>query len=162
FASADVVERTLAADARDVCIAAHNEPRHVVISGSTDGVARVRQRLEQAGHLVKQLRVSGGVHSPQMDPILTPFGAAIAPAAFRAPARMWLSQVTGREVSAAPDASYWVRQIREPVRFCSAVQAAVTAGASIFLEIGPARTLVHLARQSLSDESLCIVPSLIP
>ncbi len=40
------------------------------------------------------------------------------------------------------DAGYWWRNIREPVRFSAAVQAAAQAGARIFVEVGPRPTLL--------------------
>ena len=49
------------------------------------------------------------------------------------------------------DADYWVRQLRQPVRFADAVRTAVGLGATTFLEVGPTPTLSPMIAQCLAD-----------
>jgi acyl transferase domain-containing protein len=56
--------------------------------------------------------------------------------------------------------SYWRRNMREPVNFRQAIQAATEEGVTTFLEIGPSPTLLALGRQCLSDPRLGWLPSL--
>ena len=47
---------------------------------------------------------------------------------------------------------YWVRQVRETVRFAPAVRSLVDAGVRRFVEVGPDAVLAALTRQTLTDE----------
>ncbi|MEU8891600.1 acyltransferase domain-containing protein [Streptomyces sp. NPDC048442] len=68
------------------------------------------------------------------------FGRVAAQCVFRAPSMTWVSTVTGRAVSAdeAADPGYWVRQVRDPVRFVDAIATWERSGAGRYLECGPA------------------------
>ncbi|MEU8703544.1 phosphopantetheine-binding protein, partial [Streptomyces sp. NPDC048680] len=48
---------------------------------------------------------------------------------------------------------YWVRQVREPVRYGDAVATMHEQGVRTFLEIGPGGTLAALAAQSVPDQN---------
>ncbi|OLF04221.1 hypothetical protein BLA60_41805, partial [Actinophytocola xinjiangensis] len=81
----------------------------------------------------RRLRVSHAFHSPLMDPMLDDFREAIAGIAFREPVVPLVKDVSNLE--------YWVRHVRETVRFADDVAA---AEADTFLEIGPDGTLSAL------------------
>src|SRR5690606_22438419 len=59
------------------------------------------------------------------------------------------STVTGGAYQSAPDADYWWRNVREPVHFDAAVRAAIAAGHTLFLEVGPHAQLAGLVGQAL-------------
>jgi len=67
----------------------------------------------------------------------------------RAPEIPWISDMHGRMVSPdeARDPQYWVRQLRQTVRFADALSTALGAGPGILLEVGPGTTLTALARR---------------
>ena len=108
-------------------------------------------RVEARGRRVSRLRVSHAFHSPLMEPMLAEFADVAAgvdlPAA-DAPGRLSTSpaQPVGAEDWATPD--YWVRQIREPVRFARRRCATATGeqGVTRLLEIGPDPVLTALAQ----------------
>ena len=57
---------------------------------------------------------------------------------YREPQIPLVSALTGELVSAeVTDPGYWVRHVREPVRFADAVAALRAAGARTFVEVGP-------------------------
>ena len=58
------------------------------------------------------------------------------------------------------DADYWMRHVRQPVRFADSVQALRDLGYDLFLEIGPSPVLLGLARQCVPEASAVWVPSL--
>ncbi|WP_059006774.1 type I polyketide synthase [Streptomyces specialis] len=134
-----------------VGIAAVNGPSSVVISGEEAAVAEVT-----AGLKTKPLAVSHAFHSPLMEPMLAAFEEELSGVVFNPPTLPVVPASSGGEFT---DPSYWVRQIREPVRFAEVVQALAGREVSAFVEVGPGGTLAALTRE-LVDESAVVVPVL--
>nr|WP_035304435.1 type I polyketide synthase [Actinokineospora inagensis] len=124
-----------------VDLAAVNGPRSVVVSGDSAAVERLRQSLVDQGVRVKQLVVSHAFHSRLMDPMLAEFAEVTAGLTYRAPRIPIKATASG----AMDTPEYWVRQVRETVRFAPAA-AAVT---SAFLELGPDGVLSALVADSV-------------
>ncbi|MFD3381494.1 MULTISPECIES: SDR family NAD(P)-dependent oxidoreductase [unclassified Streptomyces] len=128
-----------------VAIAAVNGPYAVVISGEESAVAEAAARFEHS----KRLRVSHAFHSPLMDPILATFREVAVQVTFHPPVIPLVSNLTGTladpKTLCTPD--YWVRHVREAVRFGDGMQALRNEGVTTFLEIGPDATLTTLADQ---------------
>ena len=129
-----------------LAIAAENAPDRTVISGDAEAVAAFLEQCHRRGLPAVPLKTSHAFHSPLMEPMLDAFTAAAAGISFAAPKIRWISTYTGTEMVAAPDAGYWRDQIRHPVRFRQAIEAA-TSIADTFLEIGPGASLVALGRR---------------
>ncbi|MEW1725098.1 type I polyketide synthase, partial [Streptomyces sp. NPDC093109] len=136
-----------------VSIAALNGPSSVVISGTGDAVAAVAGRLAAQGRKTSRLRVSHAFHSPLMDPMLDGFRAVVETLAFQAPRIPLVSNLTGAvaEPGEVGCAEYWVRHVREAVRFADGVAALVDVGVSAFVELGPDGVLSALALESVPD-----------
>ncbi|MET9888361.1 SDR family NAD(P)-dependent oxidoreductase, partial [Streptomyces sp. NPDC006430] len=153
-ASEEAVAPLLAAVGADrVAIAAVNGPASVVISGAAEAVAEVAARLEADGHRTKQLRVSHAFHSPLMEPMLDEFRRIAEILDYSAPRIPLVSTLTGRTATAAELCSpeYWVRHVREAVRFDDGVRRLADLGVTTFLEIGPDPVLSGLGRDCLAD-----------
>jgi acyl transferase domain-containing protein/acyl carrier protein len=130
-------------------LAAINGPHATVLSGDENAIERMEQELRAAGREATRLRVSHAFHSFRMEPMLEAFGEVVSSLTL-APAQLPIvSSVTG--TLAAPnlfsDPAYWVRQVREPVRFHAAVQALLSLGARHFLELGPRPVLAPLVSE---------------
>ncbi|MFJ8211282.1 type I polyketide synthase [Streptomyces sp. NPDC096033] len=142
-------------------IAAVNGPEAVVLSGAREAVEGVVALLAAQDIKSKNLRVSHAFHSPLMDPMLEEFRTAISGLDFRRPAVPFVSALTGGLVTdeiAHPD--YWVKHVRETVRFHDAIQTLEAEGATILLELGPDAVLTAMARPCLTSESTALVPTL--
>ncbi|HEX6343601.1 SDR family NAD(P)-dependent oxidoreductase [Umezawaea sp.] len=126
-----------------VAVAAVNSADSVVLSGEEAAVLAAAEELRAAGRRVKRLRVSHAFHSPLMDPMLDDFRAAARALAYAKPEIPFVSSTTGAPTEDL-DAEYWVRHVREPVRFADAVMALAEAGTSTFVEVGPDATLTPL------------------
>ncbi|WP_404799995.1 type I polyketide synthase [Actinoalloteichus fjordicus] len=116
-----------------VSVAAVNGVGSVVLSGVESEVAGVVSRF--GGRRSSRLRVSHAFHSSLMDPMLADFRLAIGGLSFSEP-RVRL--VAGGEVASV---DYWVRHVRETVRFHDYVSG---LGDCFFLEVGPGGALSAL------------------
>ncbi|GAA1018276.1 hypothetical protein Aple_034810 [Acrocarpospora pleiomorpha] len=131
-------------------IAAINGPSSVVVTGDEDAVAAVVSEFAARGRRTRRLTVSHAFHSARMEPMLAEFREVLESVSFSEPVIPVVSTLTGQITSVAqPD--YWVRQVREPVRFADAVNTLDAAGVTTFLEIGPDAVLAGMARESLPD-----------
>ncbi|MEW1930061.1 SDR family NAD(P)-dependent oxidoreductase [Streptomyces sp. NPDC088360] len=147
-------EAEVAADLPDtVGVAAVNGPTSVVVSGGTADVEAVGERWRAAGRKVSRLKVSHAFHSPLMDPMLDGFRRVLEEVSYEAPSIPIVSTLTGVRASAEELASpeYWVRHVRESVRFADAVGTLVDEGVATFVEIGPGGTLSALGQESAPD-----------
>ncbi|MGV9929758.1 type I polyketide synthase [Streptomyces olivaceoviridis] len=138
--AAEAEVRPLLTDGVD--IAAVNGPRAVVVSGDEEAVAAVAARFDKT----KRLTVSHAFHSHRMDPMLDAFREVLAGLTFHEPRLPVVSNVTGRLADELTSPDYWVRHVREAVRFHDGVTALAAEGATRFLEVGPDAVLSTMAQ----------------
>ncbi|MER5604379.1 acyltransferase domain-containing protein, partial [Streptomyces sp. NPDC002265] len=134
----------------EVGIAALNGPRSVVISGTEDAVAAIAEAFAAQGRKTSRLKVSHAFHSPLMNPMLEQFAEVVGCLVFNEPRIPVVSNLTGRLAEAyTPD--YWVRHVREAVRFADGVRTLHDLGVQTFVEIGPGGVLSGLAQDCVDD-----------
>ncbi|WP_443052867.1 type I polyketide synthase [Streptomyces sp. NBC_00184] len=144
-----------------VAVAAVNGPRSVVVSGREAPVAELVGKFADQGRRTSTLRVSHAFHSPLMEPMLAEFGAAVAGLSFGAPSIPLVSNVTGELSQEVTTPSYWVRHVREAVRFADAVSFVVSRGVTSFVEVGPGGVLSGMAQQSVDAEQAAVFVPLV-
>ncbi|MEU0838783.1 SDR family NAD(P)-dependent oxidoreductase [Streptomyces sp. NPDC005962] len=123
----------------EVGIAAVNGPSSVVVSGTEGAVAAVAARF--GDRKTSRLSVSHAFHSPLMDPMLEEFRKVAESVEYREPMVRFVKDVASAE--------YWVRHVREAVRFADDVRALRDEGVTRFLEVGPDGVLTAMAQQSV-------------
>ena len=130
-------ERVLPLLGAGVGIAAVNGPDSVVVSGSEGAVGAVLAGL--GGVRSRRLRVSHAFHSPLMEPVLEEFGEVVSGLVLRDPVVPLVSGLSGRVVvpGEVSDPGYWVRHVREPVRFGDVVGELGRLGVGVCAEVGP-------------------------
>lgn len=129
-----------------VSIAAHNAPENTVISGSEPLIEAVLSAASANAIEGRRLAVSHAFHSALMEPMLGAFRKVVSGVRCNAPRIALIANLSGERAAEdmfGPD--YWVRHIREPVRFADSVAAIRAGGARVLLELGPAPVLLGLA-----------------
>lgn len=133
-----------------VQIAGVNSPQAVTLAGSFEGLQSIGATLHERGHFFQILDLDYAFHSSHMDAIEPAVLDGLADLAPHTGARRFASTVTGTALDGtALDATYWWRNIREPVRFGDAVAGLIEDGVRLFLEVGPHSILRTYVKQTL-------------
>jgi acyl transferase domain-containing protein len=146
----------------ELALAAINSPSSCVVSGPRQAVAAFREKLQQMGHNSRLLHTSHAFHSQMMDPIMDKFREAVKTVTLNPPKIPYISNVTGTWVNKEEivKPGYWSQHLREPVRFTHGVKELLKQE-TIFLEVGPGRSLSTLIKQHLDNKMLHRVINLV-
>ncbi|MGW3431299.1 type I polyketide synthase [Streptomyces melanosporofaciens] len=159
------IAASLAGREAEVSIAAINGPTAVVIAGDEAAVLEIAGQWEREGRKTRRLRVSHAFHSPRMDGVLGDFRKVVEGLSFAPPALSLVSNVTGRpaETDEVCSPEYWVRHVREAVRFADGVRTLEKLGVTSFVEVGPNGVLTAMAQDCLTAEESDggLAPSLV-
>jgi acyl transferase domain-containing protein/acyl carrier protein len=163
FAPADEVAVAVAPYADRLAIAAVNAVDSVVISGEAGAIDAVLEGFARRNVRGHRLFISLAAHSPLVEPALAAMEACAAGVSMRAPRIPVAWNLTGGQPLPAgdvPDATYWRRHLREPVRFAAGMAKLHADGFRTFLEVGPHPTLMALAQRTLPEEGVSFLNSL--
>ncbi|WP_442973853.1 beta-ketoacyl synthase N-terminal-like domain-containing protein, partial [Saccharothrix sp. ST-888] len=154
-ASEEQVLPLLAGREAEVGIAAVNGPSAVVLSGAEAAVVEIAGQLAAQGCKTKRLTVSHAFHSPLMDGMLAEFLRCAQVVSYAAPAVPIVSTLTGDLVPAEEICTpeYWVRHVREAVRFHDAMLTLEREGVRTFVELGPDGVLSALGQESAGEDA---------
>ncbi|MGF1428948.1 type I polyketide synthase, partial [Kitasatospora sp. LaBMicrA B282] len=136
-----------------VSIAAVNGPTATVVSGDEAEVLAIDAHFDRLGRKTRRLRVSHAFHSGAMDGMLAEFGEVVRGLTLAAPRLAMVSTLTGAPVTdEVCEPAYWVRHVREAVRFHDGVQVLAAQGVTRLVEVGPDGVLSALAQDGLPSE----------
>jgi phthiocerol/phenolphthiocerol synthesis type-I polyketide synthase C len=123
-------------------VAAVNAPAAITLAGDTAAMTFLEGALAQRRMACQRLALDYAFHSSAMDPVGGDLVQALGGLEMRAAGLPMYSSVTGDRVGPnAIDATYWWRNVREPVNFEAAIRAMIDAGVNTFVEIGPRAVL---------------------
>lgn len=131
----------------------YNSPGQIVISGTVESVDAAIELLKARGaKRAIPLAVSGGFHSPCMEPARAELEAAIKVAQFSTP-RCPVYQNATAKPSADPEVikANLIAQLTSPVRWTQSVQNMIADGATEFTEVGPGAVLQGLIKKVNKD-----------
>ncbi|WP_394834506.1 type I polyketide synthase [Pendulispora rubella] len=161
---ADELRRRLA-DVPDVDVAASNAPRRAIISGHAPAVEKVLADLAEQEVFARVVKVDVASHSSQVDSLLDALRAALEPIRPRKGELPLRSTVTGDLLTGEElDAGYWVRNLRDEVRFHAAVDVETAeTGSAVVIEMSPHPVLTSAVKECLPLERVGdqVVPSLL-
>ena len=136
-----------------------NAPRHVVISGTVDGVVAAGLALKSAGaRRLLPLPVGGAFHTPLMAPARerldvvlgrTRYAPAALPVLSGVTARAYGSDPSGTRLADSDPAGILSRQLTAPVRWRELLESLPARGVDRLVELGPGGVLAGLATRTL-------------
>lgn len=144
-----VVEEVCASVPGIVVPANYNSPGQIVISGTVEGIREATEELKARGaKRIVPLSVSGGFHSPCMEPARQELEEAIRTARFSRPVCPVYQNVTAMPVTNPGEImNNLVAQLTSPVRWTQTVERMIADGATAFVEAGPGNVLQGLIRK---------------
>jgi len=133
----------------ELSLAASNAPSSCVVSGSFSAVNALENRLVERGLGYRRLHTSHAFHSQMTDPILELFAEEVKKVKLRPPQIPFISNVTGTWIADADatDPNYWVKHLRQTVRFSDGIAELLQESERILLEVGPGRVLSTFAKR---------------
>jgi acyl transferase domain-containing protein/acyl carrier protein len=139
----------------DVVVAVVASPQSTVIGGATLTVRELVAAWEDRGLMAREVAVDVASHSPLVDPILAELAEVLADVTPLTPS-VPVYSATLDDPRGAPDwdAGYWVDNLRNPVRFAAAVEAALEDGHRVFAELSPHPLLTRAVEQTAQAADL--------
>ncbi|MER5733581.1 type I polyketide synthase [Streptomyces sp. NPDC002138] len=144
-----------------VWLACFNQPRQVVVSGTAEGLAALRQACAGAGIVTAALDVSHAFHSPRLASAEESMRSALAARQISGPVLPFVSCVNGK-VCSDPDRlrELWTRHASTPVHFSDAVHTAYDQGARVFLQVSGGSSLLTSVRRNLAGHGdVYVIPA---
>ncbi|GAA0426277.1 SDR family NAD(P)-dependent oxidoreductase [Streptomyces luteireticuli] len=130
-------------------IAVVNGPEQVVVSGAPEELDALMAGCEADGVQARRIAVDYASHSAQVDELreeLLEILGGIEPRSGHVPL---FSTVTGEPIDTAEmDAAYWFTNLRETVRFDTALQQLLDTGHRVFVEVSPHPVLAGAVTQA--------------
>jgi phthiocerol/phenolphthiocerol synthesis type-I polyketide synthase C len=147
-----------------LAIAAVNSPRAFTIAGPDEDLERMSALARTHNARVRSLDLAYPFHSELMAPVKAPLLHDLAGLPLHDASVTFVSTVFATETDGSElDATYWWRNVREPVRFADAVTEAARLGAKVFVEIAPRPTLLSHINDTVAASghdiaSFCVLP----
>jgi acyl transferase domain-containing protein/thioesterase domain-containing protein len=161
--SAEEIER-LAGELPSLRVAVHSSPQQSVVAGSSEDVERLIAQVTDAGGTARPLHVAAAGHTAQVEPLLEPFGAQVGTVVARKPScPLYTTVDADPRGNPVLDTAYWMRNLRQPVRFRQAVTAAAEDGHRVFVEVSAHPTQLYPLAETLvaaGVEDAVVLPTL--
>nr|WP_246843351.1 type I polyketide synthase [Allokutzneria sp. NRRL B-24872] len=149
---------SLLAGRSDVVPAIAAAPASTVLAGTPAALDAFLSTLD--GHVVRRVDSDVAFHSPQMEPLAVSLASAVADLVPSSPSvPLYVTAVSDPRSAPRQDASYWAQNLRNPVLFKDAVEAAVEDGFRVFLEVSAHPVVSHSINEVLGGKG-AVVPCL--
>lgn len=143
-----------------VWLACFNQPRQIVVSGTPEGLAALREACAEAGVVTATLDVSNAFHSPHLAAVEDTIRSGLTARAIAGPVLPFVSSVNA-EVCTDPERlrALWTRHASAPVLFGDAVRTAYDEGARVFLQVTGGNSLLTSVRRNLGGhDDIHVIP----
>jgi acyl transferase domain-containing protein/thioesterase domain-containing protein/acyl carrier protein len=129
-------------------LAAVNDADLCVASGGVPALEALECRLRSEDVESRRVRINVAAHSRLLDAHLETFRACVQKVRLSPSRLAFVSTLTGEPASGnqLTTPEYWVRQLRQTVRFGDGLNAALKEPGAVLVEVGPGQALSSLAR----------------
>ena len=132
-----------------VSLAVVNTDDECVLAGRRDEIDAIEHELTERGEQCTKIPLAAAAHSLLLDPVLEEFRAVVESVTLSPPNAPYMSNLHGTWITAeqATSPDYWVRHLRNTVRFADNLRVALAAGDMVTVELGPGQSLSSYARR---------------
>ncbi|WP_091834465.1 type I polyketide synthase [Marininema halotolerans] len=125
-----------------------------IVAGTPETICEFEKWLRNQRLLSMRVNIEGAAHSHLLEPIMDEFAEQVRQLHLQPPSTPFISCITGTWITdeQAVDPAYWVRHMRETVRFDQSIEQLKREGIRLFVEIGPGRDLSVMVQRSLSND----------
>ncbi|MCP4152676.1 MAG: acyltransferase domain-containing protein, partial [bacterium] len=125
-----------------------------LIAGTAEAVAAFEKEMKNRRILCMPVNIAHAAHSELMGPAAEAFERKIRETQLNAPQIPYISNITGTWITPAEatDPVYWIRHMKETVRFSDGIAEILNENESIFIEVGPGRDLCVLIRRHIDNK----------
>jgi amino acid adenylation domain-containing protein len=143
-------------------IAIINAPEQSTVSGRLEPLRELQKLLERDNVDAQLIPIATAAHSRLLEPVLKDFEDYLRRIKLSPPTIPFISNVTGTWITdqQATDPSYWVRHLRNTVRFSDGIKTLLKQENMIFLEVGPGKILGSVVKLQAPNIAEKIVASL--
>lgn len=155
------VSKILASLGEDVWIANFNAPKQTVLSGKRQRVEQAIEEFARRGVQARRIPAACAFHSPIIAPARERLAGLLSNVEFGVPHLAVFSNTSAAAYPTDPVAvaDLLAEHLVKPVRFADEVEAMYSAGARIFVEVGPRNVLSGLVEQILGERPHLAVAS---
>jgi amino acid adenylation domain-containing protein len=149
----------------EISLAAINADDLCVFSGTSTAITALYEKLRTLLPVssLRWLNCSHAFHSRLLQPVAATFLEVLQTVHKESPVIPYLSNLTGNwiEESDVKDNDYWINHMLKPVQFSQCAKRITRQSDSIFLEIGPGKTLLSLLQRNAKEliNSIELVPN---
>lgn len=135
----------------------YNCPGQLVVAGAAEEMADFIGEVTAKGGKAVPLAVSGGFHSPFMQPAALVLSQALAELSLGAPVIPLYANINAQPYPAQGAAGVITEQVKSPVRWQQTIENMAQAGTDLFIEIGPGKTLAGLIKKTVKGSATITV-----
>ncbi|MEM9490862.1 MAG: type I polyketide synthase [Myxococcota bacterium] len=147
--SASDLESSLSEFEQRIVIAGYNSQTSTVVSGDVAALHLLLDRIKVRGARCSMIKVNVAAHSPQMDRILDELQGHLQSLQPRSAQIPMMSTLTAEPISDGEiDATYFPRNLRQPVRFNQVIEQLLACGHNTYVELSPTPILGYAMEQS--------------
>ncbi len=150
---AQELEPRLAGHGGALCVAASNSTRSSVVTGEAAAVEQLLAELKAEHVFARLIKVDVASHGPQVDPLARPLVECLEglrPIAGTIP--FWSSVTASLGDGAELGPEYWMRNLRQPVRFAETITGLLASEHTLFVELS-AHPILATAIEHTAEDS---------
>jgi len=139
-----------------ISIGAYNNDYEHVVTGSTELIAALEQKVHQKNGVMHEVSVDGGLHSSLMDPVVTTLEKYSLKIDFKNSSIPLIAGTNGAVVSKGELIKRRImKQVHAPILWKKVLQHCIDW--DIIVEIGPGKTLTSLIRHMYPDKPIITI-----